>query len=723
MRRLLTLPGGRRAKWVVLGVWLLVFLAAFPLSSRFEDAQKNEADSFLPGGTDSLIAFQLGKQFTRGELSPAVLVARRESGLTDADRDAVTNALARVQAHPPPGLNTVPQAIISPDGKATVAVIPIVVEDGDSDGLLDAVRGVRCAINGTAYQYAGEATTGIGRTAPDCTTGDLAPGLTTKIGGPGGFSADAIKVFSNINGTLFVATLGLVFVLLILIYRSPIFWTIPLFTVLIAETTVRGLGYLLTQAGVTVNAQSAGIMLVLVFGAGTDYALLLVSRYREELHHHADKHDAIRIAMSSAGPAIFASAGTVICGLLCLLLAQMNGTSGLGAVGALGVGVTAIAMLTLLPALLAIFGRRPFWPLVPKLDAEGAPHTRTGLFRRVGEWIARRPRAVWIGVTVALLAGCVGISAYDDGLTSSNGFRGEVESVDAQKLIGQSFPGGTDIPTEIIVRDRSRTPAVRAALQNLPEVASLGAVQSGPPGDKFDVILRDPPYSRAAYSAVGSLRGAIDRAVGPGVALVGGASALERDARVASARDTKLLPPIVLTVILLILIALLRSFNAPLLLVATVILSFFSSLGISLVAFAHGFDFPGVDPSFPLYVFIFLVALGVDYNIFLMARVREEAILHGTHEGMLRGLAATGAVITSAGIVLAGTFAVLGVLPLIAFAEVGFAVAFGVLLDTLIVRSVLVPALVLDLDRRTWWPSRLSRSATATSEAQAGAIR
>lgn len=713
MRRLLTIPAGRRAKWIVLAVWLLILGGLAPLSAKFEDAQQNSTESFLPDGTDSLTEFRLAKEFSTGEPATAVLVARRASGLTDSDRAVVDAAVERIRANLPPRVAAVPDPVVSPDGKAAVTVVPIVVDDGDSDALLDAVRGVRCAVNGETYQYEGQVAADTKRVAPDCTTEDLAPGLSTKIGGPGGFSADAIKVFGNINGTLLLATSLLVFVLLILIYRSPIFWLIPLLTVFAAEWTVRGLGYALTELGITVNGQSAGIMLVLVFGAGTDYALLLVSRYREELHHHEDRHEAMRIALGQAGPAIAASAGTVICGLLCLLLAQMNGTQGLGAIGALGVGVAALAMLTLLPALLVIFSRWVFWPLVPRLDEEGAPHTRRGLFRRLGEWIARRPRPVWVAVTALLLAACAGLFAYNDGLTSSNGFRGSVESVAAQTLIGQSFPGGSDVPSQVLVTDTTKTEPVRAALRDLPVVASLGDVATASVGARFDVVLTTPSYSPEGYRAVEAMRTTIDEQVGSDVALVGGPTALERDARVASARDTKLLPPIVLAVILLILVALLRCLGAPIILIATVVLSFFASLGISLLAFEHLFDFPGVDPSFPLFVFIFLVALGVDYNIFLMARVQEETVRHGTREGMLRGLAATGAVITSAGIVLAGTFAVLGVLPLVAFAEIGFAVALGVLIDTVIVRSILVPALVMDLGDRTWWPSSAARRDTA----------
>ena len=684
MRRLLAFPAARRGKWIVFIAWLVVIVAGGPLGAKFESAQKNESTSFLPDGTDSLMVTQLEKQFPSGEQVPAVIVFARSGGLTAADNTAIAAAAKRITDNPPVNAGTPLAPVTSQDGTAALLVVPYLAS-GDSDKLLDAADALRTAVDG------------------------LPAGLTVKLGGPLGFSSDAVEVFANINGTLLIATGLLVFVLLILIYRSPIFWLIPLLSVFGAEATVRAVGYLLTQAGLTVNGQSAGILLVLVFGAGTDYALLLVSRYREELHHFEDRHEAMRVALTQAGPAIVASAGTVVLGLLCLALAQVNGTQGLGIIGAMGVVIAAIAMLTLLPVLLVICGRWVFWPLVPRVDPDGAPLAVRGPFRRIGEWIARRPRPVWVVVTIALLAMAAGTVQYNDGLTSSNGFIGEIESVDAAELIGTAFPAGSSAPTVVVVPDAAKVAAVRRAIQAVPGVAAFGRTEVGTPGTKIDVVLKPDPYSQEAYDTIADMRTSVTKAVGPGAAYVGGPSAVEYDLRTASARDSLLLPPIVLAVIFVILMLLLRSIVAPVLLIATVILSYFAALGVAILVFEHIAGFPGVDPSFPLFGFIFLVALGVDYNIFLMARVREESERHGTREGTLRGLAATGSVITSAGIVLAGTFAVLGVLPLVALAEIGFIVAFGVLLDTLIVRSILVPAGVLDLDKRTWWPSQLAR--------------
>lgn len=669
----------------MVAVWLLVIAATAPLQSRFDGAQSNEAASFLPGGSESLVVNELSSRFPSGEQVPAVVVFARDGELTSADRAAVEDARTAIGSALPAVAGPPLPTVFAPDGRAAIITIPMEV-GGDSDALVDAVDGFRQQLGG------------------------LPAGLDAKVGGPAGFSADAIEVFESINGRLLLATTLIVFLLLILIYRSPIFWLVPLVAVFFAEALVRATGYLLTEAGVRVNGQSAGILLVLVFGAGTDYALLLVSRYREELHRHEDRHEAMRIALTQAGPAILASAGTVVAGLLCLSLAEVNGTAGLGQIGALGVAIAAIAMVTLLPALLVVTGRKAFWPFIPRYSPE-EPASRTSLFLRLGQAIARAPRRIWVATLAGLLVMAGGLVSLDFGLTSANGFRGDVEAVAAQNLINRSFPAGANAPTLVLVRDPARVDAARDAVTATPGVAELGPVEHATDGTlaRFTVTLEAEPYSEPGYAAIPRLRGALASSVGSDVALVGGPTAEERDLRVAAQRDNRLLPPIVLLVVLLILVALLRALVAPLVLVGTVIVSYAAAVGLSVFLFEHVFDFPGVDPSFLLFAFIFLVALGVDYNIFLMARVREEAVRHGTREGILRGLAATGSVITSAGIVLAGTFAVLGVLPLVALTEIGFAVAFGVLLDTLVVRSILVPAIGFDLDHRLWAPSRLSR--------------
>ncbi len=687
LSRFLQFPSGRKARFATLGAWLLVIVVVGPFSGKLEDVQKNEQSSFLPGNAESVKALDAVKAARQGDTVTAISVYRRPAGLTAADRRFVAAQIkltrARTVRPPAKGVRGAGGPQISRDGTTALSFTEIFA-GGKSEFITTAVDDLRNAE----------------KRAP--------PGLEVRVTGPAGFSADAIDVFKQINGTLLLATLAIVFILLIIIYRSPIFWTIPLLSVIFAEVAARGLAYGLGKAGVTINGQSAGILPVLVFGAGTDYALLLVARYREELRRHESKTEAMQLALRRAGPPIVASALTVIASLLCLTLADVNGTAGLGPIGAMGIAVAMISSLTLLPALLVIAGRRWFWPRVPHFGDPGTDETH-GTFRRLGERIQRRPRTVWIGTSVALLVMCLGLTQFGTGLTQGNSFRGEVEAVKGQKLLQKAFPAGANAPVDVVVANRARVPAVQSALRGNPAIASVPpTVATSPKGSVFTAVLRDDPYSEAAFNQIPALRSVAREAGGPGT-LIGGPTAQERDLRVSATRDNRVIIPIVLVVVFLILVVLLRAIAAPLLLVGTVILSFFAALGVGSLAFEYLFDFPGSDPSLLLLSFIFLVALGVDYNIFLMARVREETIARGTRKGMLRALAVTGAVITSAGIVLAGTFSALAVLPLVFLTQIGFVVAFGVLLDTLVVRSVLVPALVFDIGQRIWWPSRLAK--------------
>jgi RND superfamily putative drug exporter len=682
-------------KWVVLAAWILIFVAAANPGSKFEDAQQNESTSFLPGDAESTAVLEQLEEFQdeNGEQADAVTVYAREGGLTAADRAAIARDRASLNADRPVGAGPTGPAAVSADGGAALLVTPLFIEEGDSDALVDAVDDIRDRVH---------------EGVPE--------GLQVEVTGGAGYSADAIDVFDNINSTLLLATAGIVFVLLVLIYRSPIFWFLPLLSVAFAEVTVRAIGYGLAEAGVIINGQTAGILLVLVFGVGTDYALLLVSRYREELRRNEDRHTAMRIALGRAGPAILASGATNICALLVLTMAEVNGTAGLGPVAAIGVAVALLAMLTILPALLVICGRGAFWPFVPRYQPGivTVPEER-GRWRRLGDAIGRNPRPVWIATVVALAVMALGLTTFDTNLTSSNSFRDDVEAVQGQELLAESFPAGASAPTDVIVPDPARVPAVSAALRGAEGVSAVVPIDEGPPGVRLAVTLEPDPYSTEAFDLVPGLRDAAKGAGGEDT-LVGGPTATEYDLRVSSERDLKVIPPIVLLVIVVIIGLLLRAIVAPLLLIATVILSFLAALGVSALAFEWIFDFPGEDASLPLFGFIFLVAVGVDYNIFLMARVREEAARHGTREGTIRGLAVTGAVITSAGLVLAGTFAVLGVLPLVGLTEIGFLVAFGILLDTFLVRSVLVPALVMEIGDNVWWPSRLAKAARSAGE-------
>jgi RND superfamily putative drug exporter len=689
MSSLLSAASGRTAKWVIASIWFVAMFATFALDlpAKFTDAEQNESTSFLPGDAESTKALAVTERLQGGELAPLVIVYRREGGLTGADRRRIAADRAelnelRLRATSPFG-----KAVVSQDGTSAIMQAQI-TGDGEAETILDPVDAVRERVS------------------------DPGGGLEAKVTGPAGYAADQIKVFEGINGSLLGAGLLLVLVLLALIYRSPLFLWIPLLAIVFAELATRALGYGLTEAGVTVNGQSSAILSILVLGVGTDYALLLVARYREELRNHEDKHEAMALALRTAGPAIFASGMTVIAALLCLTLADVNGTSGLGPIGALGIAVAMLAMLTLLPAWLVIWGRRAFWPRVPRFGTEGIDETH-GAWRRIGERVARSPRRVWVGAVALLLVLSLGLLNFDDGLTSGNGFRDDVEAVAGQELLAKGFPSGANAPTDVIVRDPARVDAVRAAVAGVPGVDDVRPVQRDAEGVLLAAVLEPEPFSTEAFELVPDIRAAAKRAGGPQT-LVGGGTAVEYDLRVASARDNRVIVPIALVVVLLILIALLRAVVAPVMLIVTVILSFAAALGVGAIVFDVIFGFPGSDPSLPLFAFIFLVALGIDYNIFLMARVREETRRHGTREGMLRGLAVTGAVITSAGIVLAGVFAVLGILPLVFLTEIGFVVAFGVLLDTFLVRSVLVPALTFEIGPRVWLPSSLARTEPAS---------
>jgi RND superfamily putative drug exporter len=686
---MLSLPAGRTAKWIVLLVVVLLYGGLASQAGKFEDSQKNESSSWLPADAESVKALEAVKQFPGGELAPAVVVYERRGGLTDADKQRISDTVARLNERRAPLVLEAQEPVFSPSGNAALIVQPVQPGEGQADAFENAVQSIRDRI------------------------GEPSGGLEVELTGAAGFSLDAIKVFGGINGTLLYAAAGIVLVLLILIYRSPIFWVIPFFAVVLAEGASRGAGYLLAEAGVTINGQTGGILPVLVFGAGTDYALLLVSRYREELRRHEDKHEAMAIALRGAGPAILASGLTVIAALLTLSIAEVNSTAGLGPVGAMGVALAMISMLTVLPAQLVVCGRRAFWSpgldTIPHAGQVGTDETH-GFWRRVGERVARRPRAIWILGSVVLLVLAANVLALDTSQTTGNQFRGEVDSVQGQEVLSRNFPAGASAPADVIVGDASRVPAVTEALKSQRVVSDVRPVGEGRAGVQLQVTFASDPYASSTMDQIPALRSAVERA-GGGSVLVGGPTAQEFDLRESAARDNRLILPLTLLVVFAILVVLLRAVVAPVLLIVSVIVSFAAALGTGIFVSEHVFGFTGVGPTLPLLAFVFLVALGIDYNIFLMARVREEAQRYGTREGTLRGLAVTGAVITGAGLVLAGTFGALAVLPLVVLTQIGFIVAFGVLLDTFVVRSVIVPAAVIDIGRRVWWPSRLAKEA------------
>ena len=673
---------GRWSKWIVLALWLIILGVAGPLAGKLTGAQQNDNSAWLPGNAEATKVMELSSRFQPDDIAPAVIVYERPAGITPADRAAAAADVAELRRVP--GVTgEVAGPVPSPDGQALQVIVPVKVDAEGWDKIVDVVDGIKAVIG---------------------TGGD---GLTIALTGPAGTAADSAKAFEGIDSALLYTTLAVVTVILLITYRSPVLWLLPIISAGAALAAAQALIYLLAEhAGLVVNAQSAGILTVLVFGAGTDYALLLVARYREELRRHTDRHEAMALALHRAGPAIIASAATVAIGMSILTLAEVNSTSGLGPVAALGIVVGLLAMITLLPALLVICGRWLFWPVRPAYGS--AEPTATGLWARLGTRIARRPRTVWLTTAVVLGALALGLLQLNaNGLSTADSFTTEQPSVAGEQVLARHFAGGQGQPVTVIAAAGQAEP-VRAAFAGTPGIAAVGEPVVRGDLVLFDGTLQAAPDSTEAQRTVERVRDAV-HAVPGADAQVGGMTAMTVDINAANKHDNRLIIPLVLLVVLVILAMLLRALVAPLILIATVVLSFAAALGVSALVFRHVFGFAGEDTSFPLYVFVFLVALGIDYNIFLMTRVREEAQQHGPRRGALIGLAATGGVITSAGIVLAGTFAALGSLPLVAFAEIGFAVAFGVLLDTLVVRSVLVTALNLDLGRAMWWPSRLSR--------------
>jgi len=684
----------RYVKFLIIAFWLVVVAVLGPLAGKLTDAQSNDAKSWLPQSAESTKVLDVAGGFVSSNTIPAVIVYQRDGGLTEADMAAVA-----ADAQEFGTLDTL-------DGEVTG---PIPSEDGEAAQII-----VPLDLGAEGWNLAADAVKDLRATAEDG-----ADGMKVYITGPAGAAADSSAAFEGLDSTLLYSAAAVVIIILLLTYRSPVLWLLPVISAGVALTVSQAVIYLLAEnAGLTVNAQSAGILTVLVFGAGTDYALLLTARYREELRKHGDRHEAMALALHRASPAIIASGATVAISMLVLLFASIASTAGLGPVAAIGIVVAVIVMLTLLPALLVTCGRWVFWPRAPKLgDPEPSEH---GFWSRVGTRIERRPRRTWVVTSLLLLVAGFGVVALNaTGLSNEGSFTTEQPSIQGEKVLAAHFPGGAGAPVVVIANTDQATDVVSAfaGVEGI-DPSSVKAL-----GDKDGVTyiegtLTSAPDSQDAYDTVDRVRDAV-HTVPDADALVGGTSAITLDVQRASVADNKLIIPLILLVVFVVLMILLRAVLGPLVLIGTVVLSFAAAIGISALFFKYVFGYEGADTAFPLFVFVFLVALGIDYNIFLMTRVREETIRIGHHRGSLVALAATGGVITSAGLVLAGTFAVLGTLPLVAFAEIGFAVALGVLLDTLIVRSVLVTALNLDIGKMMWWPSALARKPDPTPAIEA----
>lgn len=699
---------------LVVLMWFLLTGVFGPLFGKLSSVQENNNSSFLPKGAEATQASELIQTFSgkdsfnipalvlfEGKATPENLAA------INAHLDAIgeltlAGTTAKISDYLAPGQRIT--AFPSEDGKAILASVPL---DGNSlTKLLPNEEPVLPAIVEALRE-------------------DLGPlakenNLTAYVTGPGGIFGDLFGAFGDIDSTLLLTTLGVVAVILIVVYRSPILWIIPLLSALFALSTAGGIVYLLAKNDIIdVDGQSQGILSVLVIGAATDYALLLIARYREELHLHENRFDAMRAAYKGVWEPILASGSTVAISLLVLLFSQLTNTAGLGPIGAIGITCSVITILTLLPALLLLFGRWIFWPRRP--DFDGEDQVLGGVWSKLGNTISRSPRKAWVITGVVLLAfAFTSTTLKADGIGTVDSFTTNPESVVGQKLLLTHFPGGEGDPTQVVV-NMDKLDAVAAAIKNAPGVSSVVplldgfAIPGGPiPEIKvvnnkaiLNVTLDKAPDSVEASNDIPEIRRLAQQV--DSTALVGGTSAVSYDIRTANDRDNKTIIPIILIVITIILGLLLRSILSAALLLGTVVLSYFATLGVCALVFNHVFGFEGGDTSFPLFAFIFLVALGIDYNIFLMTRVREESIKLGTRQGVIKGLTVTGAVITSAGIVLAATFAVLGLIPLVPLAQLGFAVAFGVLLDTIIVRSILVPAMVHDIGPKIWWPSKLKK--------------
>ncbi|GAA2763232.1 MMPL family transporter [Streptomyces paradoxus] len=676
---------------VLLLVWLGVGGTLGPYAGKLGEVATNDQAAFLPRSAESTRVLEARAAFDRSETVPAIVVWTADGERFTKERQAEAGRAVAALAGKPGVAGRPSPALLSGDREAIQAVVPLKPDLGDElPTVLDAVR-----------EAAGSV-----------------PGTTARIAGPAAGQADLSDAFAGIDGLLLAVALGAVLLILLLVYRSVL---LP-FLIILGSVFALGLAcavvYVLAERdGVRVDGQVQGILSILVIGAATDYALLLAARFREELALRADRFGAATAAVRRSFGAITASAATVALGLLALLASDLTNNRALGPVGAIGIGCAVLATLTFLPAALALLGRAAYWPSRPKPPQQSAQGS--GVWRRVATAVDARPRRTWV-VTALVLAvfAAFSPSLSSKGVPLDEIFVNDAPSVAAQETLGEHFPGGSGNPA-VIIADAGRAAEVTAAARSTEGVASAGAVSaSGRPGAgeplavdgrvRIDATLEAAADSDAAKETVERLRARV-HAVPGADALVGGYTAQQYDTQRTAARDRTVIVPIVLAVILLILMLLLRSLLVPVLLVATVGLNFLATLGVSALVFQHLLGFSGTDASVPLYGFVFLVALGVDYNIFLMSRVREEALEHGNRQGVLRGLTTTGGVITSAGVVLAATFAALMVIPLAFLVQIAFIVAFGVLLDTLVVRSLLVTALVIDIGPRAWWPSALAR--------------
>ena len=674
MLRLTRFITARRTSWIVLVVAFLAAGAVFAMGSG-SDAETSPGVG-LPDSAESAQVAALQEELPGADQTSALLVFSRDGKeLTKKDIAAINEVGPAIADLTPDGF--VPPASVSDDGTAALLAVPLETIDDVAEQAERAAE--------------------LRKTANE----NLPDGVTALLTGPEGFAVDIAAVFKGADFTLLLVTVIVVAVLLLITYRSPWLWLVPLTVVGLAD----GLASIVAtrvaaSAGIALDASVTGILSVLVFGAGTNYALLLIARYRDELRKHEDRRDAMARALRGAGPAIIASGSTVTLSLLTLLFAELAGNRALGIACAVGIVIAMLFALVVLPAALVLFGRGLFWPIVPRFGTENP--ASTGLWARLGHGVSRRPLVVVIAGALLLGGLALGVTQLQVGLSQTEKFTSTPEAVTGQEVIADAFSAGSGSPAIVMAPDDS----VDDVTATIEDVEGVDAVRPGESTGEFtqlSVTLDAAAETPEAFATITALRAAVHA----DDALVGGLDAQALDVEAAQEHDQDLVIPLILALVFLVLVLLLRALVAPVLLLLTVVASFFASLGLSWLLFDSVFGFPAVDTNVVLFSFLFLVALGVDYNIFLVTRAREEAVEHGTRDGMVRALSATGGVITSAGILLAAVFAVLGVLPLITLTQIGIIVCIGVLLDTLLVRTVIVPALAFLTAEKFWWPSRV----------------
>ncbi|WP_280464451.1 MMPL family transporter [Nocardia cyriacigeorgica] len=671
--------------------WLLVVLAIAAIGvigGVGENESAGEAPNSLPDGNQSAqIEYALAQFPDAGSASAVIVVSRADgAALTEADLTAAREAVARARSAEPGDV----RVITAPDGAAAIAEVPVAAE-----------------LSGFAL------TEEIDRLRTVSTTG-LPGALNLEVTGGPAFGADIADSFSGANATLLAVTAAVVAILLIVTYRSPVLWLIPLLIVGLADRVATSVGTGLAKAtDLSFDGSTSGITSVLVFGAGTNYALLLVSRYRDELRREPDHRRALWQACRRAGPAILASNLTVVAALLILLVAAVPSTRSLGASAAAGLLVVVLFVLFGLPAALALFGRKVFWPFIP--EAGGPDSSETGIWHAIATRVVARRAVVATSATAALVVCAAGLFTVDVGLSQTEQFRVQAESVAGFDTLAAHFPAGTGDPAVVVARSASAA-RVEQVLTDTPGVQRVTRTGTSDTGlTRWAVVIDAPPESERAFDQVELIRERVAE-IPDADALVGGSDAQALDSRGAASGDRAVIMPLILVVVLLILIALLRAIPAALVLVAVTVLSALAALGVGSWASVHLFGFPAIDTNVPLFAFLFLVALGVDYSIFLVVRAREETPEHGTTQGIVRAVSTTGTVITSAGLVLAAVFCVLGVLPLITLTQLGIVVGLGILLDTFIVRTIIIPALFATIGDRIWWPSKPVTSSAAEHE-------